>query len=63
MAIKTCKQKDMGYSSNFDKIFMWTCTNEQLVTYIWYRASYLIAYSISYLYTYILFLFPGKKDV
>ena len=43
MAIKTYKQKDMGYSSNFDKLLMWTCTNEQLVSYTWYRAIYLIA--------------------
>ena len=37
----------MGSSSNFDKLLMWTCTNEQLVSYIDDRASYLIVYSIA----------------
>ena len=45
----------MGSSSNFDKLLMWTCTNEQLASYIDDRASYLV-YSIAIP---IVFLFAG----
>ena len=63
LAIKTYKQNDMEYLSNFDKLLMWTCTNEQLVSYTWYRASYLIAYSIpshTYIPTYFSCLLETK---
>ena len=49
----------MESSSNFDKLLMWTCTNEQLVSYIDDTASYLIVYSIAIP---ILFLFALDKQ-
>ena len=51
----------MESSSNFDKLLMWTCTNEQYFAIV-YRASYLIALAIHiYIYTYTIFLFAGNK--
>ena len=45
VAIKTYNQKDMGSSSNFNKLLMWTCTNKQLVSYI--ELAYTIVYTIA----------------